>query len=95
MQGCKNLKVFPTDVNLESLEYTSISGDAQVWDVSLGFQRTFSELHLNETTIREDKDCFFIGNIFGFTELVWIDSPIKYLPSKFHAECVAELTIVS
>ncbi|CAN7132248.1 unnamed protein product [Brassica rapa subsp. narinosa] len=77
MSGCKRLEFLPSDVNLASLNYLNLTGCARFL--------------LGGTSIVEDEDCFFIGNISRLTELVWSDCPMRYMPSDFCAEYLVEL----
>ncbi|KAL0659219.1 hypothetical protein Bca4012_079804 [Brassica carinata] len=92
MQGCTKLKVLPTDVNLESLKYLDLIGCSNLKSFPR-ISRNVSELYLNGTAIEEDKDCFFIGNMHGLTELVWSDCSMKYLPSSFCAESLVKFSV--
>ncbi|WZY84994.1 disease resistance protein RPP4 isoform X1 [Brassica rapa] len=92
MQGCTKLKVLPTDVNLESLKYLDLIGCSNLKSFPR-ISRNVSELYLNGTAIEEDKDCFFIGNMHGLTELVWSYCSMKYLPSSFCAESLVKFSV--
>lgn len=90
MSGCTRLEFLPSDVNLASLNYLNLTGCARLRSFPR-ISSNISRLLLGGTSIVEDEDCFFIGNISGLTELVWSDCPMRYMPSDFCAEYLVEL----
>ncbi|CAN6899221.1 unnamed protein product, partial [Brassica oleracea] len=90
MSGCTRLEFLPSYVNLASLNYLNLTGCARLRSFPR-ISSNISRLLLGGTSIVEDEDCFFIGNISGLTELVWSDCPMRYMPSDFCAEYLVEL----
>ncbi|KAF8080939.1 hypothetical protein N665_0913s0006 [Sinapis alba] len=90
MSGCTRLEFLPSDVNLASLNYLNLTGCARLRSFPR-ISSNISRLFLGGTDIVEDKDCFFISNISGLTELVWSNCPMRYMPSDFCAEYLVEL----
>lgn len=84
------LEFLPSDVNLASLNYLNLTGCARLRSFPR-ISSNISRLLLGGTSIVEDEDCFFIGNISRLTELVWSDCPMRYMPSDFCAEYLVEL----